>query len=189
MKITKKGWAFLSLVFLHLLAVILIALISESTSVPRTIVRVMGLSALIVMFYAAIIALFLKSIIKNFGKSFIKIHHTFALSGFILLAIHGILYATLLSTGLSLELWIVFSLNADICAILAITAAIKRKSWTKIWRYIHMLMYLMLFFATLHGIFGGTDFRSPAILIIYITMLIALVFSFILKRKQMSNTK
>jgi len=189
MKITKKGWLFLAVIGLHLAVVILIALTTTSTSVQRTIVRVMGLSALIILFYAATITLFLKYIVKHFGKSFVKIHHTFVLTGFGLLLIHGITYAIALSSGLSIELWTIFSMIGDTCAIIAIIAAIKRRKWTKIWRYLHMLMYWMLIFITFHGIFGGTDFTTPAILGIYISMLVAVGITVILKRRQLARIK
>ena len=189
MKITKKGWLFLAVIGLHLAVVILIALTTTSTSVQRTIVRVMGLSALIILFYAATITLFLKYIVKHFGKSFVKIHHAFVLTGFGLLLIHGITYAIALSSGLSIELWTIFSMIGDTCAIIAIIAAIKRRKWTKIWRYLHMLMYWMLIFITFHGIFGGTDFTTPAILGIYISMLVAVGKTVFLKRRQIAKIK
>lgn len=52
-----------------------------------------------------------------------------------------------------------------------------------------MLMYMMLFFATSHGILGGTDFNAPATLGIYISMLIALKIPFILKHLQLSKIR
>ena len=78
---------------------------------------------------------------------------------------------------------------ADTCGIIAIIAALKRKSWTKIWRYIHFLMYATLFFTTLHGIAGGTDFTTPLIFGIYIIMLAGVVVLFILKRWQYLRRK
>ncbi|MFX0075311.1 MAG: hypothetical protein ACFE96_07710 [Candidatus Hermodarchaeota archaeon] len=145
----------------------------------------MGLSALIMIFYAAIITLFLKDVVFHLGEKFVKVHHAFVLTGFILLLIHGITYVVTLSSGLSIEPWTIFSMIGDTCAIIAIIAAIKRKSWTSIWRYVHMLMYATLVLITLHGIFGGTDFSTPTIFVIYISMLAVLVVFFILKRWQL----
>ena len=170
-KTTKKGLLFVIIIILHLSSVISIALITESTSDERTVVRVMGLSALIMIFYAATITLFLKDIVFHLGEKFVKVHHAFVLTGFILLLIHGITYVVTLSPGLSIEPWTFFSIIGDICAIIAIIAALRRKSWTKIWRYIHALMYLTLISITLHGIYGGTDFATPPIFGIYIIML------------------
>jgi len=189
MKITKEGIYFLILVGLHLFIVILIALITETTSIERTIVRVMGLSALIIVFYGATITLFLKYIVKHFGTSFVRIHHIFILSGFTLLLIHGITYFITLSSGSNIGFGTMFSMIGDSCAIIAIIAAIKREKWKNGWRYIHMLMYVMIFFITFHGIFGGTDFTTPAIFGIYISMLVAIGITFILKRKQLARIK
>lgn len=169
--------------------VIFIALITESTPIQRTVVRIMGLSALIILFYAATITLFLKSVVIHLGKSFVKVHHAFVLTGFVLLLVHGITYAVTLSSGLTIEPWTIFSMIGDTCAIIAIIAAIKRKSWIKIWRFIHALMYATIFFITIHGISGGTDFTTPLILGIYLFMLAVLVIIFILKRWQQFRRK
>jgi hypothetical protein len=185
MIVTKKGLIFLLLIIAHLFIVILIALLSTTTSAERTVVRVMGLSALIIIFYATVITLFLKSVVFHLGKIFVKVHHAFVLTGFSLLLIHGIMYATTLSSGLSIEPWTIFSMIGDTCAIIAIIAAIRRKHWTKIWRLIHILMYATLIFITLHGISGGTDFINPIIFSIYIIMLATVVVTFILKRWQL----
>lgn len=184
-KVTKKGLLFLLIIIFHLFSVILIALITESTSVERTIVRVMGLSALVMISYAAAITLFLKNVVFHLRESFIKVHHAFVLTGFSLLLIHGITYTVTLSSGLTIQPWTVFSMIGDTCAIIAIIAALKRKSWTKIWRYIHFLMYATLIFTTLHGIAGGTDFTTPLIFGIYIIMLAGIVCVFIFKRWQL----
>ena len=189
MKVTKKGLIFLILVVLHLLIVILISLLTTTTSIERAIVRVMGLSALIILFYATTITLFQKSVVFHLGKSFFKVHHAFVLTGFSLLLIHGITYAVTLSSGLTIEPWTIFSMIGDTCAIVAIIAAVKRKSWTKIWRWIHMLMYVTILSITLHGISGGTDFTTPVIFGIHAFMLAALVIIFILKRWQQFRRK
>jgi hypothetical protein len=188
-KTTKKGLFFVIIIILHLFSVILIALTTESTSDERTVVRVMGLSALIMIFYAATITLFLKDVVFHLGEKFVIVHHAFVLTGFILLLIHGITFTVALSPGLSIEPWIVFSMIGDLCAIIAIIAALKRKSWTKIWRYIHALMYITIISITLHGVSGGTDFTTPAIFAIYIIMLAGVVILFILKRWQYLRRK
>jgi hypothetical protein len=149
----------------------------------------MGLSALIMIFYAATITLFLKDVVFHLGEKFVIVHHAFALTGFILLLIHGITYTITLSSGLNIEPWTVFSLIGDTFAIIAIIAAILRKRWAKIWRYIHVLIYLTLISITLHGIYGGTDFTTPPIFGIYIIMLAGVVVLFILKRWQYLRRK
>ena len=109
--------------------------------------------------------LFLKSVVFHLGKTFVRIHHAFILTGFSLLLFHGITYAVTLSSGLTIEPWTIFSMIGDTCAIVAIIAALKRKSWTKIWRWIHMLMYVTILSITLHAISGGTDLTNPVIFI------------------------
>jgi hypothetical protein len=188
-KTTKKGLLFIIIIILHLFSVIFIALITESTSDERTVVRVMGLSALIMIFYAATITLFLKDVVFHLGEKFVIVHHAFVLTGFILLLIHGITYTITISPGLRIEPWTVFSMIGDVCAIIAIIAALKRKSWTKIWRYIHALVYVTLISITLHGIYGGTDFTTPLIFVIYIIMVAGVVILFILKRWQYLRRK
>jgi hypothetical protein len=149
----------------------------------------MGLSALIMIFYAAIITLFLKDVVFHLGEKFVKVHHAFVLTGFILLLIHGITYILTLSSSSSMEPYAIFSTIGDICAIIAIIAALIRKRWTKIWRYIHALMYVTLISITLHGIYSGTDFTTPLIFGIYIIMLAGVVVLFILKRWQYLRRK
>jgi hypothetical protein len=149
----------------------------------------MGLSALIILFYAATITLFLKNVVFHLGKTFVKVHHAFILTGFTLLLIHGITYAISLSSGLTIEPWTIFSMIGDTCAIIAIIAALKRKSWTKIWRWIHMLMYVTILSITLHAISGGSDLTTPVIFGIHVFMLAALVIIFILKRWQQFRRK
>ena len=189
MKVTKKGFMFLVLIMLHLLIVISISLLTTTTSVERSIVRVMGLSAFIILFYAATITLFQKSVVFHLGKKFVKVHHAFVFTGFSLLLIHGITYAIVLSSGLTIEPWTIFSMIGDTCAIIAIIAAFKRKSWTKIWRWIHMLIYVTILSIALHAISGGTDLTTPVIFGIHVFMLAALVIIFILKRWQQFRRK
>ncbi|MFW9821245.1 MAG: hypothetical protein ACFFE5_16705 [Candidatus Thorarchaeota archaeon] len=147
------------------------------------------MSALIILYYASVITLFLKSVVFHLGKTFVRIHHAFILTGFSLLLVHGLTYVITLSSGIIIEPWTIFSIIGDTCAIIAIIAALKRKSWTKIWRWIHMLMYVTILSITLHGISGGTDFTTPVIFGIHVFMLAGLVIIFILKRWQQFRRK
>ncbi len=133
---------------------------------------------------------FLKEITQFFGKSFLRIHHIFAIFGIVFVTLHPTFYA--LQTGdltvfiPRFDSWIVFWELAGRPALyilyIAVIAALLRGMAAKYWRSFHALMYVVLFFAIVHGNLIGTDFQNPGIRIIFNVLFIFAILGFILKR-------
>ncbi|MFX1354795.1 MAG: hypothetical protein ACFFGP_12585, partial [Promethearchaeota archaeon] len=78
---------------------------------------------------------------------------------------------------------------ALILIYIATLAAIMRKKVQKYWRFFHVLNYIALLLAYIHGVLIGTDFRNLGILIIFTIMIIISFGSFGLKRYQSYKRK
>lgn len=166
------------------------------------IIRFAALMGFTSMFIATIMTPFMVQLYKIFGKPFIKIHHLYSISGLILITLHPIAFAI---SKLDITIFVpvfypwydFWSLGGRVALILiyiAVLGSLLRKK-IKNWRIIHMLNYIALFLAYIHGVLIGTDFKTLGILIIFTAMLIlsfgVLIFKryLIYKRKKIPKKK
>ncbi len=190
-KITTLGYGILFIICLIFIAAALLMLTSMPHSVFNFFIRLFALWGYTAIAIAVIITPFLKEVAVIFGRPFLKLHHFFSLAGLILITLHPI-SASLEAMDLSVFLpvfdswrsfWVLAGRPALILLYIALVAALFRRK-IKHWRIIHGLMYLVLLFGYVHGIYIGTDFANLAVLIIFSVLFGLAAATFIAKRVQ-----
>ncbi|WP_292519004.1 hypothetical protein [Methanoculleus sp.] len=163
----------------------------------RVIARLLALWGFLALSIATILTPFLREIMKVFGRPFLAVHHIFAAVGLLLPTLHPVTLA-LRSMNPALFIpvfspWERFWLNAGRPALyllyIAFAAVVLRKYIPKYWRWVHGLMYVVLFFAVVHGNLIGTDFEDPIIWTLFNTLFVLVVAAFLLKRWQKMQKK
>ncbi len=186
---TKRNILFLIIGNVLILILLIIKIVPIKNSLDL-IIRFAALFGFICLFIATILTSFIPKIYKIFGKSFMKIHHIYSILGLILITIHPFAFAIdQLDITIFIpifypwnDFWRLAGRPALILIYVAIIAVILRKKISKIWRYLHALNYVALFFAYIHGVLIGTDFQDPTIFIIFTVMIIISIISFFYKR-------
>ena len=84
--------------------------------------------------------------------------------------------------------WAFFWANAGRPALLvlyiAFFAALLNGNIKKYWRHIHALMYLVLFLVIIHANLLGTDFKDPAMSLLFDLLFVASISAFLVRRIQ-----
>jgi predicted ferric reductase len=153
------------------------------------IIRFGALMGFTSMFVATIMTPFMVQLYKIFGKPFIKIHHLYSIAGLVLITLHPVAFAI---SKLDITIFVpvfypwydFWSLGGRVALILiylAVIGVLLRKK-VKNWRLIHILNYIALFLAYIHGVLIGTDFKTLGILIIFTVMLVLSFGVLIFKR-------
>ena len=161
------------------------------------IIRFGALFGFTSLFVATMMTPFVVQLYKIFGKSFIKIHHLYSIAGLILITLHPVAFAVLrLDITVfvpDFDTWYGFwSLGGRLALILiyiAVLGALLRKKITKYWRIIHILNYVALFLAYVHGVLIGSDFQNLGILIAFTIMMILSFGVLFYKRYLVSKNK
>ena len=177
----KKEALYLIAVTLSLYIVILVFfLLTPFTDGFNFVIRFGAIFGFTSMFIATMMTPFVVQLYKIFGKPFIKMHHIYSITGLILVTIHPIAFAIF---RLDITVFIpdfnswygFWSLGGRLALILiyiAVIGAVLRKKIKKNWRIIHILNYVALFLAYVHGVLIGTDFQNIGILIIFTIMIV-----------------
>jgi len=189
-----------------LLAAVILALYALVAAVVLTapypdpfnvIARLLALWGFLSLAIATILTPFLREIMKVFGRSFLSVHHTFAAVGLLLPTLHPV---TFFIRGMNPAIFIpVFSSWSGFWAgagrpalyllYIAFAAVVVRKYIPKYWRWVHGLMYVVLFFAVVHGNLIGTDFQNPIIWTLFNGLFVLVAAAFVLKRWRMTRKK
>ncbi|MFX1394037.1 MAG: hypothetical protein ACFFAH_10725 [Promethearchaeota archaeon] len=194
----KKRALLFYLAILSLYSLVIILFLMTTIRDPYDFfIRICALLGFTSMFIASIMAPFMVQIYKYFGKSFIKLHHFFSVLGLILITVHPIAFAINTMNIAAFvpvfypfyEFWSLGGRLALILIYIAIMAGILRKKIPEYWKPIHFLNYIALFFGLIHGILIGTDFKNPAILILFSIMTICTFCGLIYKRYTISKRK
>ena len=165
-------------------------LLTPFTDAFNFIIRFGAIFGFASMFIATMMTPFVVQLYKFFGKPFIKIHHLYSIAGLILITLHPVAFA-IWKLDITVFLpdftsWYGFwSLGGRLALILiyiAVLGALLRKKITKNWRIIHVLNYVALFLAYVHGVLIGSDFQNIGILIIF-TIMIILSFGVLLFKR------
>ncbi len=187
MPVSRNGLLLLLGIAILFVLVGILALSSPAYDTLGIVVRLCALYGYLMMAIAAIMTPFLPAVYRNFGRPFLTIHHIFAAFGIVLATLHPIVFAIwIMNPAVFLpntQSWIVFWANAGrpalILLYIALAGAFLRSRW-KDWRYIHVLMYVVLLFAIVHGNLVGTDFTSIWIQILYNGVFAAVMMAFLL---------
>ncbi|MFX1378969.1 MAG: hypothetical protein ACFFA4_07720 [Promethearchaeota archaeon] len=187
----KKEALYIIIPTLSLYILILVLfLLTPFTDAYNFIIRFGALFGFTSMFIATMMTPFVVQLYKIFGKPFVKIHHLYSITGLVLITLHPVTFAIF---RLDITVFIpdfttwygFWSLGGRLALILiylAVLGALLRKKIIKGWRFIHILNYIALFLAYVHGVLIGTDFQNTGILIIFTIMIILSFGVLIFKR-------
>ncbi len=187
----KKQAIFIIVATVGLYILILIFfLLTPFTDAYSFIIRFGALFGFTSMFVATMMTPFVVQLYKIFGKPFVKIHHIYSIAGLVLITLHPIAFA-IFRSDITVFLpdfsswygfWSLGGRLALILIYLAVLGALLRKKIIKSWRIIHILNYVALFLAYVHGVLIGTDFQNIGIFIIFTLMIILSFGVLIIKR-------
>lgn len=190
MTIKREGWLFLGGVLFVFALITILASLTAYTTPLGFLVRLCALFGFVALAIATAMTPFLKEVTQAFGRPFLRIHHVLAIFGIIFVTLHPVFFA-ISTMNLAVfiprfDSWLVFWELAGRPALyilyIAAAFALLRSMIPKYWRYFHALMYIVLFFAIVHGNLIGTDFQNLGILIIMNTLFIIAIGAFVLKR-------
>ncbi len=162
----------------------------EEGGVPHVLTRFLALYGFLFLSVATLTTPFLAEVTRAFGKPFLQIHHVFSALGIALITLHPVFNAI---EALTLEVfvpsfatWVTFWTFAGRPALIilyvAFVASLIRSKAPRYWRYIHALMYVVLFFGIVHGNLLGEDFENFGIMLIFNTLFAVSIAGFVYKR-------
>ncbi|TXT53161.1 MAG: conserved membrane protein of unknown function [Promethearchaeota archaeon] len=169
----------------------ILCVLTPFKSIFDVFVRLGVLLGFTCLFLATFTTPFMKQLYQLFGKPFMTLHHYFSISGLVLITLHPVFFAIEVgSIGVFIprfDSWIVFWELAGRPALyiiyIAVLAVLIRKSISpKLWRALHGLNYIGLFFAYIHGLLIGTDFKNPGIFITFTIMIVLVGVALLYKR-------
>ncbi|HOT02799.1 MAG TPA: hypothetical protein PK069_01295 [Methanolinea sp.] len=193
MGVTREGYVFTGGVIALYILVTVFVLLSPPLAITDTAIRLAALLGLLSLSIAVITVPFIPVMTGWLGTPFLRIHHSFACAGLLGATIHPLLYAwTVASAAVFLPLygsWHIFFSTSGRVALpliyLAAGAVLFRRAIPRYWRSLHLLMYLALFLAVVHGNLIGTDFSHPVVRVVFngLALVAAGVFLFRRYRK------
>lgn len=193
----KKAIGLISINLILFIVVFILFLQTPISDGFNFFIRLGALFGFTAMFLATTMTPFMVQLYKIFGKPFIKLHHTYSIFGLIMITIHPVAFA-ISSMNIAvfipvfypwIDFWNLAGRPALYLIYIAVLMAIFRKKVPKYWRGFHILNYIALFFAYIHGFLIGTDFDNLGILILFTVMIIISLASFGLKRYQTYQRK
>jgi hypothetical protein len=180
------------------LILILIPIILVLNTPELFFLRLFALYGYFMLATAATMSPFLKEIHQIFGKPFLKVHHVFAFGGLSFITLHPILY-TIIQMNPTVfipdftswgSFWTFAGSPALILIYLAFFGVLLKLHMKNLWRPIHGLTYLALFFGIIHANLLGTDMNGIiGLRIFYIILFGIVITAFVLKRRQQSQMK
>jgi DMSO/TMAO reductase YedYZ heme-binding membrane subunit len=184
MALTRQGYVIAALILLLFAAVNALALSTPADSTLGLALRLCALNGYLALAIAAMMTPFLAKVGRTFGKPFIGVHHVFAIAGLILVTLHPVLLAVLVSNPLvflpsGTSPWAV---NAGRFALILLCAALVGallRTSVKQWRYLHALVYAVLLLGFLHASTLGTDFGTTAIRALYTLLFAGVVLTLV----------
>jgi predicted ferric reductase len=185
-----------------ILGVVLLALVITVLFLPHSLpeieegetahvfTRLFGLYGFLFLSVATLVAPFLMEVTEAFGKPFLRVHHAFSVLGIVLITLHPVFnavdrvsLAVFVPNFTSWEtFWMLAGRPALILIYVAVGAALLRLKAPKYWRIFHALMYVVLLFGIVHANLIGEDFETIGIMLIFDTLFVASISSFVFKR-------
>jgi len=176
-------------VVLMLAPLVWVALRPAGTLVGRA-VRGLALSGYLAVFLAILSSAYMRQLYRRFGRPFIKVHHTFSITGLVLITLHPVAAAWqsgTISTFLPVfyPLSTFLALGGRLAWYLIAAAALAawiRKRLGQNWRILHYLTYIGFGLATPHAFMIGTELQVPLVKGIFAAMALVVVVVFVVKR-------
>ena len=164
--------------------------IAEEDGLVHVFVRVFGLYGFLFIGVATLTTPFLAGVTRVFGRPFLRVHHAFSILGVVFITLHPVFNA-LQRASLSVfvprfDSWTIFWMLAGrpalIILYIAVVAALLRFKAPRHWRAFHTLMYIVLLFGIVHGSLIGDDFENIWLMVIFDSLFVASMASFVIKR-------
>jgi predicted ferric reductase len=193
MALKKEGYVFLAAVVAF---AVVVSVVSYSVAFAHPFdlsMRLFALNGFLMLSVATMITPFLSEVKNTFGRPFMVVHHSFAAVGIVLVTLHPVTFAVqVLDATVFLpsfqswySFWVLGGRQALIVFYVALVAALVRRRIPSLWRSFHALMYVVLFFAIVHGNLLGIDFDNPFIFVVFDALFATAIGTFVLKRVQL----
>ena len=165
--------------------------------VAHVLTRLFGLYGFLFLSVSTLTTPFLKEVTQAFGKPFLKVHHAFSAFGIAFITLHPVFNAVdRLSLSVFLprfdsweRFWMFAGRPAFIILYVAVAAAMLRRNAPRYWRFLHALIYVVLFFGIVHANLLGEDFESLGIMLIFNALFLSSLASFTYKRYKIYHAK
>lgn len=196
--IEKKGYIIIAAIVGTMFLEFFIIYFNGYIDAHDLLMRLCGLYGYLGISISTMMTPFLKEISHTFGRTFVEVHHVTAAVGIGFITAHPFFDAIYNADPTTfvpvLDSWDDFWTNGGRVALLliyvAFIAVLLRTKYTKYWRPIHALMYVVLFFGIIHANLIQSDFvQSPVLLAIYNGFFGAVMLTFVLKRWQRHQMK
>lgn len=184
---SKTQWRILlGIVFVALIVVPLASLINiPADNALDFIIRITALWGLVGLSLSALMNINKRVLYQKFGLKFMKLHHAMAIFAFLFATLHPVVFAFKVGSAAifipNFSSWYLFWLlggrPALIVMYIALAAVLLRKRTKKAWKWLHRLIYVALILIIVHGILIGTDFKSPLILVFFVILTGAALFT------------
>jgi sulfoxide reductase heme-binding subunit YedZ len=166
----------------------------DQTPVPvYSLIRAAALTGYLCIFLAVISSNYMRELTQYFGRPFVSVHHIVSLTAPAALVIHPVTVVwTLKRPTLFIPSAAAPQAFAFWLLVVAVSAAIFRKTIGKRWKYVHWVNYLVFILGTIHAQTLGANFQHLGIRIISAVMALVVVFLFVWKRtaqRRRSSTK
>jgi predicted ferric reductase len=172
MALTKTGYILSGAILLLFAVVNALALSTPSDSPAGLAVRLCALNGYLALAIAAIMTPFLLPVARAFGRPFLRVHHSVSWFAIALITLHPVAIGIMRANPLvfipsaTAPLMINLGRVALILLYIGLVGSLLRTR-VKQWRYLHVLMYLVLFIGIIHANSLGTDMEIVAIRAIY----------------------
>jgi predicted ferric reductase len=172
MALKKTGYIISGAILLLFAVVNALALTIPADSSLGLAIRLLGLNGYLALAIATVMTPFLLPVARAFGRPFLKVHHFVAWFAIPLITLHPVAIAVMRANPLvflpsaASPLVINLGRTALILLYVAVVGSLLRTR-VKQWRYLHVLMYLVLFIGIIHANSLGTDMEIAAIRAIY----------------------
>ncbi|MBN2157007.1 MAG: ferric reductase-like transmembrane domain-containing protein [Candidatus Lokiarchaeota archaeon] len=189
---SKTQWQILLAIIFGVLLLIPIGTLIYIT--PATaldaIIRLSALWGFVGLTVSSIVNLNKRILYQKFGLKFMQLHHGLAIFSLAMATLHPVAFAIKTMSILVFipdfsswyNFWLLGGRPALIILYIAVIAALFRKKSKKAWKYIHMLIYVVLVLILVHGIMIGTDFQSIIILILFSVLSLGAFLTFLYLR-------
>jgi len=157
---------------------------------PWMLLRAAALLGYSTLFLSILSSEYVREMRKLFGRPFMRVHHTLAVVGLVLMAVHPLAYAVIsrslsvfLPTVSTLRAFLTFAGRPALYLIwIAVLAAVARRRIKDVWKFIHWLNYLAFTLVFVHSRLLGEDMAAGPLRLISVAMVIIVLGVLVHKR-------
>jgi methionine sulfoxide reductase heme-binding subunit len=190
MALTRNGYLFLGIIAFLLIVSAAVIAINPSLSPFTNGIRFAGLAGFVLLAAATITTPWSREIYRNLGTSFVTFHHSFAVSGLILITLHPVFLAVRLMTASVFLPWfgsfqeglVLAGRPSLILIYVGVAGVLLRRFIPVYWRFFHALIWVALILGIMHADLIGTDLKNPVVFLLFNGLAVVVAGAFVLKR-------